>query len=148
MADRAGRGSKDQSQAIYWWQQAAEQGNKDASDLLGELQGQDLIARAKKSPPDQDAAEIVVTRDADARVKQMLDSRRLIGANRAAVLFDYKHSDDCDAAVEVFYDFTFYTQGGLQRSNRGHLYYYHNPRNGVWYNSQIDIDGLPQYGLQ
>jgi Zn-finger nucleic acid-binding protein len=139
---------KDLSKAVYWFGQAADQGDQEAQQALDELLYEDSRIRgAQKSPPDRDAAERFLTHAADTIVQLKINNGELKDAHRVGFGFQYvKGNPKCDANAEVRYEFKFYTRSGMLRRNVGHLFFYHDPTKSDWFNSEINIDGSPQYG--
>lgn len=142
----AGGLQKNTSTATMWLKKAAAQGNKDAIDGLDYLVLEDLLDRGmRKSPPDKDAAIALLIREADSKVQKMLDQGQIEKADRAGVAFDFlPNGNKADANASVYYDFQFYTKGGLLRRNRGHLFWYHHRANKTWVHNDTDIDGVPK----
>ncbi len=138
---------RDWSRAAEYFSAAARQGDKAAAQALDELLMEDARERGvRKNPPDRDAAEYFLTRVADVIVQNMINSRRLVSAQRVGFTMQYVQGRaDVSANATVHYDFQFYTQGGLLRRNRGYLFFYHDPRRRDWFNSDTNIDGLPRY---
>lgn len=135
---------KDVDTAMIWLKRSSAQGNTDAAEIIKDIVDAALVERGmKKSPPDEDAARELLKRSSDAKIQQMIDTGQLIKATRTGIAFEFLKSDTTDARATVNYEFHFYTKSGLQRKYNGYLFWYHHPKELMWYNTIVNIDGVP-----